>query len=99
LELRLDKGSILENVVFNYFVDTQAHEEIKFWRKKAGAEIDFVINDKAYEVKYSTSAVKSQQLQSFKSCHPTIDLSILFYKGETEKVTYRYIPEFIIESK
>jgi len=96
LELRLDKGGMLENVVFKYFVETQAPEEIKFWRKKAGAEIDFVINDKAYEVKFSTANVKSQQLQSFKSSNPDIDLLVLFYRGEAEKVPYKYIPKFII---
>jgi predicted AAA+ superfamily ATPase len=96
LELRLDRGSMLENVVFKHFSETQPLEEIKFWRKKTGAEIDFVVNDNAYEVKYSTANVKSQQLQSFKSSHPNIALSVLFYRGETSSSTYRYIPKFLI---
>jgi predicted AAA+ superfamily ATPase len=99
LELRLDKGSMLENVVFQYFLETQPLEEIKFWRKKSGAEIDFVVNDNAYEVKYSTANVKSQQLQSFKSSHPSIALSVLFYRGEVSVANYRYIPEFLIGEK
>lgn len=96
LELRLDKGGMLENVVFKHFVETLPLEEIKFWRTKSGAEIDFVVNDNAYEVKYSTGSVKSQQLQSFRSSHPGIDLSVLFYRGESSSVTYRFIPEFLI---
>ncbi len=97
LELRLDKGGMLENVVFKYFVETLPLEEIKFWRTKSGAEIDFVVNDNAYEVKYSTGSVKSQQLQSFRSSHPAIDLSVLFYRGESSSATYRFIPEFLLK--
>jgi predicted AAA+ superfamily ATPase len=99
LELRLDKGSLMENVVFKYFSESQTLEDIKFWRKKAGAEIDFVINNKAYEVKYSLGTLKTQQLQSFKASHPGIDLSVLFYKDkkdEGSKTNYFYIPEFLL---
>jgi predicted AAA+ superfamily ATPase len=99
LELRLDKGSLLENVVFKYFSETQTLEDIKFWRKKAGAEIDFVINKKAYEVKYSLGTLKTQQLQSFKASHPAIDLSVLFCRDKKEegsKTNYHYIPGFLL---
>lgn len=99
LEMRADKGNLLENVVFKYFSEVQDIEDIKFWRRKSGVEIDFVVNDDAYEVKYSLSALKKQQLQSFKDFHPGIDLSVLFYRGEKPKETYRYILEFLIRNK
>jgi predicted AAA+ superfamily ATPase len=99
LEIRPDKGSLLENTVFRYFVDTRNLGDIKFWRKKAGAEIDFVVNDHAYEVKYSTGTIKSQQLQSFKTSHPDIDLSVLFYRGEESDadISNRYIPGLLLK--
>jgi hypothetical protein len=95
-ELRTDKGSMLENAVFKYFLETQNLEDIKFWRKKAGAEIDFVINNKAYEVKYSLGTLKTQQLQSFRDAHPDIDLSVLFYSGEASNTNHHYIPKFLL---
>lgn len=101
LETRLDKGSLLENAVFKYFSESHEIEEIKFWRKKAGAEIDFVIDNKAYEVKYSLGALKNQQLKSFKDAHPNIDLSVLYYRGEkgkTSNYNYQYIPQFLLSS-
>ncbi len=99
LDLRIDKGSLLENAVFKYFTGTQSLEDIKFWRKKTGAEIDFVINEKAYEVKYSLGSLKMQQLQSFKNSHPGIDLSVLFYSGETSRADCLYIPKFFLDKK
>jgi predicted AAA+ superfamily ATPase len=99
LEVRPDKGSMLENTVFRYFTDTRNLGDIKFWRKKAGAEIDFVIDDNAYEVKYSTGTIKTQQLQSFKTSHPGIGLSVLFYRGEESAagISHRYIPGFLLK--
>lgn len=99
LEVRFDKGSMLENTVFRYFADTRNPGEIKFWRKKAGAEIDFVVNANAYEVKYSTGTIKTHQLQSFKTTHPEIDLSVLFYRGEDSSagITNQYIPGFLLK--
>lgn len=99
LELRMDKGGLLENAVFKFFSETQALEGIKFWRKKAGAEIDFVINEKAYEVKYSLGTLKSQQLTSFRNSHPGIELSVLYYHGEGTSASYRFIPEFLLKSE
>lgn len=99
MEVRADKGSLLENVVFKYFSEVQHLEDIKFWRRKSGVEIDFVVNDEAYEVKYSLSTLKKQQLQSFKAFHPGIDLSVLFYRGKSAKTNYRYIPEFLLKNE
>lgn len=96
LDLRQDKGGLLENVVFNDFAGKRDLQEIKFWRKKAGSEIDFVVDGSAYEVKYSARGVKNQQLQSFRASHPTVSLFVLFYKGEVVNNDYLYIPEFFI---
>lgn len=97
LDLKIDKGSLLENVVFKYFSGARTFEDVKFWRKKAGAEIDFVVDNKAYEVKYSIRTLKSQQLQSFRNAHPGIDLSVLYYRGESANAAHHYIPGFLLD--
>jgi predicted AAA+ superfamily ATPase len=99
LDLRIDKGSLLENAVFKYFSGSRTFEDVKFWRKKAGAEIDFVVENKAYEVKYSLSTLKNQQLQSFRDAHPGIDLAVLYYRGESSNAAHHYIPGFLIKNE
>ncbi len=72
LDLRTDKGALFENWVFaeiNKWLPSQGM--VKFWRSKAGAEIDFVIeyggNLFALEAKYSAlkKAALSRSLSSF----------------------------------
>ncbi len=96
LELRRDKGSLLENTVFQYFSGIHKIDEIRFWRKKGGTEIDFIIDHKAYEVKYSSATIKKAQLKSFKAANPEKDLSILYYRKDVSKSSYLYIPAFFL---
>jgi predicted AAA+ superfamily ATPase len=44
MDLRSDKGFIFENLIYMYLKDSVRNDyKINFWRTKAGAEIDFVI--------------------------------------------------------
>jgi predicted AAA+ superfamily ATPase len=97
LDLRVYKGTLLGNVVFKYFSETQTLEDIKFWRKKGGTEVDLVINDKAYEVKYPLGTLKTQQLKGFRASYPGINLSVLFYSGDSSRKDYQYIPRVLLE--
>jgi len=55
LEDRVDNGAILENFVFRELID----RDIKYYRTKNGAEVDFVIDDKTpVEVKSNLSSKK-----------------------------------------
>jgi uncharacterized protein len=58
---QVNRGQILENAVFN-----QLHHKgrLHYFRKKTGAEIDFILNKKtAYEVKHTASPTDIRALQ------------------------------------
>lgn len=58
IESRNDKGSIVENVIFNeLFRVKQESVEIKFWRTQSKTEVDFVLEERKIlpmEVKYQS---------------------------------------------
>ncbi len=72
LDKRTDAGAIIENAVFIRLNELCGRiEKINFWRTKAGAEVDFILQVKGniipIEVKYSNFAVEkiSKSLGSF----------------------------------
>jgi len=55
LDERVDKGAILENFVFRELVE----QDVKYYRTKNGAEVDFIINDNIpVEIKSNLTAMK-----------------------------------------
>ena len=46
LELREDKGGLLENAVFRQLIEKHPKNEIKFWRTTSQNEIDFIVEEK-----------------------------------------------------
>jgi predicted AAA+ superfamily ATPase len=65
IDLRIDKGQLLENWVFseiNKILPFQG--SIKFWRSKAGAEVDFVIEHagRVYALEVKFSALKAMRI-------------------------------------
>lgn len=55
LEERVDKGAMLENFVFRELVE----EDLKYYRTKNGAEVDFILNDTVpIEIKSQLSSAK-----------------------------------------
>ncbi len=49
----VEKGQVVENLFFKMLLDAYSPEDIKFWRSKGGAEVDFVLEEKtAWEIKY-----------------------------------------------
>jgi predicted AAA+ superfamily ATPase len=59
LEQKAERGALIENVIYLQLKRALAEEaEINFWRTKAGAEVDFVIQERGeiipVEVKYSS---------------------------------------------
>ena len=43
LDIRTDKGAVVENAVFNQMRITLSAENLRFWRTKQGAEVDFIV--------------------------------------------------------
>ncbi|MFB6167027.1 MAG: ATP-binding protein, partial [Candidatus Nanohaloarchaea archaeon] len=77
LEMRKDQGELNENFFF-----TQAGAELKYWRTKSGAEMDFVIDRNPpvpFEVKTSARTTKS-----FRSFQEKYGPEKAFLMNETE---------------
>ena len=59
IEKRSDKGSYTENIVFKELLNNVKDvDRIKFWRTQDKKELDFVLPEQAYEVKYDLSRIK-----------------------------------------
>jgi predicted AAA+ superfamily ATPase len=73
LELRKDQGELNENFFF-----TQARRELKYWRTKSRAEVDFVKKNQqinAYEIK--TSAKTTKSMKSFQEKYSPENLFVM----------------------
>ncbi len=75
--LRLDQGQILENYFFKLLNYRYSLDEIKYWRTADKAEIDFVVDDKAFEIKVNKKLAKDSKYKLFKKKYPNIDFNIL----------------------
>lgn len=65
LELRTDKGQLLENWVFTEIYRALPFQSsVKFWRSKAGAEVDFVIEhaNKIYGIEVKFTVLKQPRI-------------------------------------
>lgn len=78
IDKRSDKGMYLENVVFREFLSQVKNiDEIKFWRTQDKNEVDFIINNKAFEVKFELSRGIEKKYSQFKKLYPEIKFSFL----------------------
>ncbi len=74
--LRLqDHGILWEHLVLEYLQATLAHETIRYWRDKAGREVDFVLARRrdhvdAIECKWNPSDFDPAALKVFRSYYP-----------------------------
>jgi len=80
IELRMDKGSYLENIVFRELLFHYPLDRIRFWRTQNKNEIDFVIQErKAIEVKFQAAECRPSKYQRFITAYPQIDFSFMTY--------------------
>jgi len=75
--MRVDQGALLENYFFRLFLEEKYPDEIKFWRTTEGQEIDFIIDDNAYEVKINKKIFKPSKYKLFQKKYPQIKLSLI----------------------
>ena len=82
IDTRLDKGKYSENIAFREFLNrTKNIDEIKFWRTQDKKEIDFIIHDNAFEIKYNRQGIKGSKYNFFKKMYPDIKFSYLTYEN------------------
>ena len=79
LKNRANEGSFLENIVFRELRNSTG-KEIKFWRTQDGKEVDFIVNGRAYEVKYSADRIKEKKYAAFREKYPDIKFRFISEK-------------------
>lgn len=77
---RIDKGQLLENFFFRHLLEEHYPDEIKYWRKINGGEIDFIVDKQAYEIKTNKNNINLKKYQNFKNKYPEISLKFLDLK-------------------
>ncbi len=91
LPKRGDKGAYVENMAFRELLRTAKNiDEVRFWRTQDKKEVDFVVGDKAYEIKFN--AVKKTDKRSygaFQALYPDIKLQFIADK-EILKIFYQW---------
>lgn len=105
-DLRSDLGQIVENYVFCMINSVlKTNEEIKFWRTKAGAEVDFVIETnevipiecKFQETSYANipSGMRAF-IQNYKPKQGIVITKDYFDKVEKDRTTVYFFPAWAI---
>jgi len=86
IKKRGDKGQYLESIAFREFLfQAKRVDKIKFWRTQDKKEIDFIIGNEAYEVKFNLKGVKKKGYEQFKGQYPEINFRFLTYEDILEK--------------
>ncbi len=75
--LRDDQGQIMENYFFRHLISQYYVDQIKFWRTVDGAEVDFVVEDRAFEIKVNKKLAKTSKYKLFQKKYPKIKFEIL----------------------
>lgn len=75
--MRDDQGALLENYFFHLFLEEKYPDEMKFWRTTEGQEVDFIIDNTAYEVKVNKKILKPSKYKLFQKKYPQIKLKIV----------------------
>lgn len=94
LELRKDQGELNENFFF-----TQARRELKYWRTKSRAEVDFVRENReinAYEIKTSPKTTKS--IRSFQDKYEPENMFIMNQEKIQKDSDEVYLPLIFSQS-
>ncbi len=90
IEKRDDRGGYLENIVFREFLLKFGNvEKIKFWRTQDKQEIDFVVDDEAFEIKFSKNKINYKKYNKFIDTYPEIKFDFLTYEDILQKF-YKY---------
>ncbi len=88
IELRTDKGSFFENVVFREMLLKHGIDNIRYWRTQDKHEVDFIINEQlAYEVKFKNT-MSENKYHLFKSTYPEIKFSFLTFENIMEFILF-----------
>jgi uncharacterized protein len=90
VDLRIDKGVLIENYAFNRAKSLFGSDAIHFWRTTDGNEIDLVISTGydeglAMEIKYNEKSFDASRYKKFTNAYPDYDFSFRAYKSDSNK--------------
>ncbi len=101
---RVDSGSLLENLVGDELV--KQGYELKFWRSKGGAEVDFVVEEQGrlipVEVKFSVATSPGKSLINFSRKYNP-GTAFLLHRGnlavkERENTKFVFLPVYLVHN-
>jgi len=80
IEERFDKGAYLENIVYRELLGcVKNSDKIKFWRTQTKKEVDFVVDNKAFEVKFDRQKIREKHYEEFQRAYSDINFQFLTY--------------------
>lgn len=87
IEKRADRGAYLENIVFKKFLNQMKNsDEIKFWRTQDKNEVDFIVDGKAFEVKFDKANFQKAKYKKFREKYSEIKLEVVDYKSLVDEM-------------
>jgi predicted AAA+ superfamily ATPase len=89
MEFRMDKGMVMENLVFKLLDDREDVRQLNFWRTQDQKEVDFIIDGQfALEVKFNGSQFDAGKQKLFRESYPNIPLNVVCFTNAA--------PDFLI---
>jgi uncharacterized protein len=88
IDYRLDKGFLLENLIYRRLSEGNVPGNIKFWRTTDNHEVDFVLlgddllAQKAIEVKFSESEIKPKKYKAFTENYTEVPLEFMTWNND-----------------
>lgn len=83
---RRDKGAFLENVAFQALARyAGSPDKVRFWRTQDKNEVDFVVANEAFEVKFDSERLKPARYREFMRQYPQVKFSFLTSENILER--------------
>jgi len=83
VELRADRGQLIENYLYIRLRQLMGKERVRFWRTADGNEVDFIVEANgdfyAIEAKYNEVEFKEKKYKKFNGIYPDIPLVVRAY--------------------
>ena len=92
VDLRPDKGALIENYAFIRLRQLHGNDAIHYWRTADGKEIDFIISKEynqgeALEIKFDEASFAASKYNRFTNAYPAYSLSCRAFKADSRQAS------------